>query len=218
MDERLHDALDGELPRDDLTAEERARLAAFDARVEALRTSLDARAPDVAPAVMRRIRELALEPVPVAAQAGPLRRLLAALWSPREVRLHWRPAYGLAAVAAVLLMLLGPLFRTIAAPDGTPATAASGEPSIYVQFRLQAGDANTVALAGSFTDWRPSYELRESAPGVWTVLLPLPPGVHDYAFLVDGDRWVADPLAPQVDDGFGGMNSRLALLEPANGR
>jgi hypothetical protein len=41
--------------------------------------------------------------------------------------------------------------------------------------------------------------------------VPLRPGVHDYAFVVDGERWVADPNAPQVDDSFGGTNSRISL-------
>jgi hypothetical protein len=69
-----------------------------------------------------------------------------------------------------------------------------------------------VMLAGSFTEWQPAYELVETTPGVWTVLVALQPGVHDYAFIIDGESWVADPAAPSVDDGFGGSNSRLALL------
>jgi hypothetical protein len=69
-----------------------------------------------------------------------------------------------------------------------------------------------VRLAGTFTNWEPRFELREAAPGVWTAMLPVPLGVHDYAFLVDGRLWYADPYAPQVSDGFGGRNSRLALV------
>lgn len=80
-----------------------------------------------------------------------------------------------------------------------------------MQFRLEA-DATQVQLAGSFTNWALSYELHQIAHGVWTVTVPLTPGVHDYAFVLDGQRWVADPYAPHVDDGFGGMNSRLTLL------
>jgi hypothetical protein len=38
--------------------------------------------------------------------------------------------------------------------------------------------------------------------------------VHDYAFIVDGERWIADPMAPAVADGFGGLNSRIAVLPP----
>jgi 1,4-alpha-glucan branching enzyme len=71
-----------------------------------------------------------------------------------------------------------------------------------------------VQLAGSFTNWEPRYELRQAAPGIWTITVPLTQGVHDYAFVVDGEQWVADPYAPQIGDGFGGTNNRLALLSP----
>ena len=83
-----------------------------------------------------------------------------------------------------------------------------------MQFRLQVREASTVRLAGSFTNWQPLYDLHETAPGLWTVTLPLPWGVHDYAFVVDGSRWVPDPYTLQIDDGFGGTGSRIALLPP----
>jgi len=44
------------------------------------------------------------------------------------------------------------------------------------------------------------------------VVVPLSPGVHDYSFIVDGNRWTPDPTAPARADGFGGMNSRIAVL------
>ena len=46
--------------------------------------------------------------------------------------------------------------------------------------------------------------LAEFAP---VPLLALPAGQHQYAFVVDGARWVVDPGAPAVDDGFGRRNS-----------
>jgi 1,4-alpha-glucan branching enzyme len=82
---------------------------------------------------------------------------------------------------------------------------------VYVQFRIAVPDARTVSLAGTFTGWKPAVALRRNADGEWTALVPLRPGVHDYAFVVDGDRWVTDPNAPQVDDSFGGTNSRISL-------
>ena len=47
--------------------------------------------------------------------------------------------------------------------------------------------------------------------GVWTTTLALPVGQHQYAFVVDGRRWIADPAAPAVDDGFGRRNSVVAV-------
>jgi 1,4-alpha-glucan branching enzyme len=84
-----------------------------------------------------------------------------------------------------------------------------------VQFRLEASGARHVSLAGTFTNWKPVYELHETAPGLWAITLPLPAGVHDYSFVVDGMRWIPDPYAPQIQDGFGGTSSRLALMTPA---
>jgi hypothetical protein len=40
--------------------------------------------------------------------------------------------------------------------------------------------------------------------------------VYDYGFLVNGQTWVPDPFAPTVRDGFGGVNSRLALVAPGD--
>jgi len=49
---------------------------------------------------------------------------------------------------------------------------------------------------------------------VWTVVVPLEPGIHDYAFVVNGGQWVPDPNAPAFEDGFGGLNSRIAVITP----
>ena len=226
MDERLHAALDGDLTTADLTPAERTAKAAFEARVSRLRTDLGRHAPgDTDAAVMRRIHDLGLEPLP--APAEPLlRRVARSAWTTQEVRLRVRPVYGLAAAAvlAALLVsggaLLGGAFQPFrSATETGPAAAlapAAPEGAIYVQFRLEADAASAVALAGSFSDWQPTHGMQESVDGVWTILVPLPPGVHDYSFIVDGERWVPDPYAPQVDDGFGGVNSRLTVLTPAD--
>ena len=46
---------------------------------------------------------------------------------------------------------------------------------------------------------------------MWTALVPMRPGVHDYLFVVDGRGWVPDPAASQVNDGLGGVNSRVLV-------
>lgn len=225
MDDRLHASLDGDLDPADLTPAERAAKAAFDARVSRLRTDLDRRAPaDTDQMVMRRIRDLGLEPLP--APAEPLlRRVAHSAWAAHEYRLRLRPVYGLAAAAVLAFVMFyggallgGSILPGMATEPAPAALAPANVPAgpIYVQFRLEAGAATDVALAGSFSDWQPTHGMQQSADGVWTILVPLPPGVHDYGFIVDGDRWVPDPYAPQVDDGFGGVNSRLTVLTPAD--
>ncbi len=96
---------------------------------------------------------------------------------------------------------------------------AAGEamPTVYVQFVLRAPEASSVALAGDFNGWRPTIVLQDpSGEGVWTARVPLRPGVHEYMFVIDGSRWVTDPLAERYsDDGFGNRNAVLAI-SPAN--
>lgn len=224
MSERLDAYLDGELPRDDLSAEEAAQAAAFEAKVGELRGLLGAATPaDMDTRVLRRITELGLEPLPD--RQSLVRRSVQALWSVHDTHLRWRPAYPLAAAAMIAAVLAT---QSLRAPD--PAGTAAAAPGamqnataavrnvvapVYVQFRLHMSAAKQVALAGSFSDWQPAYALQQVAEGVWTVVLPITPGVHDYAFVVDGEQWVPDPYAPQVDDGFGGANSRLTVLAPA---
>ena len=213
--DRIHAYLDGELPLEALTPDERARAEALSQVLGAASAHLRA-AP--APDLTRRVMA-ALPAEGPRRRASPWRRAVGWLWRPRPVRLALRPAYGLAfaALAAVALTQLADEDAT--GRDVRPGTGlvretvpAAGEaPPVYVQFRLEAQGASSVALAGTFTGWKPEYSLRQTAPGEWTVLVPLEPGVHDYAFVIDGERWVADPHAPQVDDSFGGTNSRISL-------
>jgi hypothetical protein len=212
MTNRIHAYLDGDLPFESLSPEEQARAARFrdalDLASEALRSE---RAPNLTARVMAAL------PAHAPRRRSPLAAALGWLWSPRPVRVAFRPAYGLAfaALAAVALTQVdgGDDGMASGPAQGAPVAAQpprSGPP-VYVQFRLEADNASSVRLAGTFTAWKPEYELHETAPGEWTVLVPLRPGVHDYAFVIDGDRWVADPHAPQVDDDFGGTNSRISL-------
>jgi hypothetical protein len=208
--DRIHAFLDGELPADALSAEESAAAAALGATLGAAAAQLRAApAPDLSARVMAALPRTAPRSV-----SDRLADALGWLWSPRPLRLTLRPAYGLAfgAVAAVVLAL--PDAKNPASEARgpvAPLAAAPAAPPVYVQFRIAVPDARSVSLAGTFTGWKPAVALHRGDDGEWTALVPLRPGVHDYAFVVDGDRWVADPNAPQVDDSFGGTNSRISL-------
>jgi hypothetical protein len=165
--------------------------------------------PDLEPGIMRQLH-------PVARAASGRRphwlvRFLSPLWAPTTITLTLRPAWGAAALVAVLVFMTQ-AGSFVPAPAPSPAPAA--EAPFFVQFRLLADEATDVRLAGTFTAWEPRVSLHETAPGVWSILLPLTAGVHDYAFMIDGVRWIPDPHAPRVSDGFGGTNSRLTLLPP----
>jgi len=149
--------------------------------------------------------------------ASPARRVGRWLNTPRDVELRlrvrpWTVWAGALAVAAALALLLG---RPPAAPEPGRGTQARGgtHDSVFVRFVLYAPGARRVAVAGTFNQWD-----RSAAPlvpagtsGVWTTTLALPVGQHQYAFVVDGARWVVDPGAPAVDDGFGRRNSVVAV-------
>jgi 1,4-alpha-glucan branching enzyme len=61
---------------------------------------------------------------------------------------------------------------------------------------------------GDFNDWDGGASpLREGGDGVWSVVLPLSRGAFAYSFLVDGDEWRADPMAPAAPDDFGRPSS-----------
>jgi Glycogen recognition site of AMP-activated protein kinase len=147
--------------------------------------------------------------------ASPGNRAWRWLNTPRDVELRlrvrpWTVWAGALAAAAALALLVGR-----PAPQPVPGVQARGatRDSVFVRFVLYAPGARRVAVAGTFNQWD-----RGAAPlvpagrsGVWTTTLALPVGQHQYAFVVDGARWVVDPGAPAVDDGFGRRNSVVAV-------
>ena len=81
------------------------------------------------------------------------------------------------------------------------ATTASGD---AVRFDLMLPNAvQEVALVGDFNGWdeHATPMVRRRDDGAWSAKVPLSPGRHVYAFVIDGRRWLVDPLAPQVPDG-----------------
>jgi hypothetical protein len=127
-------------------------------------------------------------------------RVMAALERRRRRIRPWLLAPALAIAAAFILWIW-------------PAGLTAPPPLVTVRFVLVAPDAKAVSLAGTFNQWdaHATPLVRAGATGVWTATLSLPAGQHQYAFVVDGQRWVPDPGAPTVDDGFGRRNSVLTL-------
>lgn len=133
--------------------------------------------------------------------AVPERVMRALVRAPRRLR-PWLLAPALAAAAALVIWLGRP------GPVATPAATI-----VTVRFVLTAPDAHDVTVAGTFNQWdsHATPLVRTGATGLWTATITLPAGQHQYAFVVDGVRWVPDPAAPAVDDGFGRRNSVLTL-------
>lgn len=205
MDDITQRALDGTLDHEALTPAQRTRLADAERVIAAVVATVpNEPIPDLGPAVLAAIAARSGQ----AAAASPARdggSWLAWLWRPQPISLRWRPAYAVGALAALVVAVM-----TITSPDTVPGT----DTAVMTRFELTAPEAHRVTLAGGFTDWQPDIELTQGGSGIWTVVVPLEPGIHSYAFVIDGERWVPDPASPAYDDGFGGLNSRLALLPP----
>jgi AMP-activated protein kinase-like protein len=117
-------------------------------------------------------------------------------------------AAGVAMVAATSTLVL--------ARRGAPAAttvAAVHDTVQLVRFVFADSSARSVALVGDFNGWaRDKTPLHATArAGVWSVSVPLASGRHEYAFIVNGKRWVADPLSPGNRDEFGTESSVLML-------
>jgi cyclomaltodextrinase len=90
------------------------------------------------------------------------------------------------------------------------------EQTYPVVFRLALdAPAEVVYLAGSFNQWQPRTTpmIPDAERRVWSLTLRLPPGAHQYKFVVNGVHWRTDPNAPVIDDGNGNLNS-VVWVEP----
>ena len=156
---------------------------------------------------------------PSAATVFHLHQPLAGWRHPRSVALPL-VAWGALAAGFAALVSLGtlsvahtgvgrpqiqrPVARITQAPTTPPAAVVSSRDTVYVvRFVLADPGARTVSLVGDFNAWaKRATPLRVSKPGVWSAQVALPPGRHEYAFVVDGKRWVADPAAERLADDF----------------
>lgn len=141
-------------------------------------------------------------------------------WWRRSRTLTVSPLGGLALAAGfagiVTLGVLGTA-RIIGTPAPVIASAPAALPAPdtvhLVRFVIAAPGASQVALVGDFNGWtRGATVLAPVGEGdLWSVSVPLAPGRHEYAFVVDGERWVIDPLAVRHTDDFGTESSVLRV-------
>jgi hypothetical protein len=122
-------------------------------------------------------------------------------------------AAGIGAIIVVSSVTLGSRISTRAAAPAQVAQTAKPDTVQLVRFVFVDPRAASVELVGDFNEWaRGTTELKRSgAPGVWAVSLPLSPGRHEYAFIINGSRWVADPLAVRSTDDFGTESSVIRV-------
>ena len=108
---------------------------------------------------------------------------------------------------------------TVAAAGGTPVVLASNPASgaetaaVPTQFVLDDRTARSVSIVGEFNGWTPGKTpLTRLESGLWTVTVPLTPGRHVYAFVLDDTLVKADPRAPKVRDADYGRESSVVMV------
>lgn len=136
-------------------------------------------------------------------------------WWRRSWTFQITPITALAAAAVIVVLALLGTRAASTHRGGTPPVASAPHDTVYmVRFVLLAPDARSVALVGDFNNWnRASTALAPTGKeGVWTASVALPPGRHEYAFVVDGEHWVADPHANvTIHDDFGTASSIVTV-------
>jgi hypothetical protein len=210
MNEDLHRHLDGDVDADGLGPADRNEADEWDRMVASFRSAAPRGS---APAWLE---QRVMAEIGVLPERGALARLAAWLLRPEPVRVPPLAA-GLVVAAFVAVLLLpgrGDVPPQGAPPNGgAPLAVQPAESVVYVQFRLDAPSATSVAVAGDFSEWEPEFTLEDvDGDGIWTGRIPVRPGVHAYMFLIDGMQWQTDPNADRYrDDGFGNQNAILAV-------
>ncbi len=111
---------------------------------------------------------------------------------------------------------LAPVFRTIPLCFFALFAFVASAPGREQEFRLDRPEAKSVGLAGEFNGWK-SQPMARRDDGIWTLTVPLPPGLYGYKFLVNGSEWLIDPgttLRKQVN---GIENSAIEIAEEGSG-
>jgi len=205
IDPRLQEALDDERDPAELPADLRESYARLRDAATLLKSTP---AMSVAARVMAEVGQI---PTP-GADEGVVRRLSHWLGRPKAVTLRLRPVWTLALAAGLAAVLLVPW-------SGGDSNPTPGAREGLARFVGHFPGARSVEVVGSFNDWsRGTLHLRdEDGDGIWHGDAVLPAGLHEYMFVVDGERWVADPLAGRyVDDGFGaGQENSVLIVRPA---
>jgi hypothetical protein len=137
-------------------------------------------------------------------------------WWRRPVTVRVTPIGALALAASIAAMALtgSSLLSSRPGTATSRQVAATADTVHVVRFVFVAPGASSVAVVGDFNRWDAgANRLRQTnAGGVWSESITLAPGRHEYAFVVDGTKWVADPTAAVAFvDEFGGESSVVTV-------
>jgi hypothetical protein len=148
--------------------------------------------------------------------------LNATLWLGRHVAVTaaggWYPADLLQGLPRGQYVSAG--IRLASRRAETPSLEPLARP-MYVErggvrtLRFTVRNAQRVAFVSEWNHWEAiPLEPVPAEPGVWILAMDLPPGVHRFNLVVDGDRWIVPEGVMTVSDGFGGEVG--LLIVPGN--
>jgi hypothetical protein len=101
------------------------------------------------------------------------------------------------------LVLSAMAFITALGGSTETARAAVSKVDGGIRFTYVDAAAGAVSWAGDYNAWNMGANpMAKGEGGVWSVVVPLPPGEHSYKFVVD-NNWVADPENPETKGEFG---------------
>ena len=133
--------------------------------------------------------------------------------APRSIRLTPLASLALAAGFAAIVAGSTLLVASSARAPGPVVVARVADTVHVVHFVFLDSTAKQIALVGDFNGWTASatpLAAREGT-GIWTASVVLRPGRHEYAFVIDGTRWAADPFALTTTDEFGTKSSIISV-------
>ena len=90
---------------------------------------------------------------------------------------------------------------------------AKGKTTKSINFQVSDEPGKDVFVAGTFNNWASSqHQMRDdSGTGAFKITLELPPGRHEYKFIVNGE-WRSDTNCPEwVVNDHGSLNSVITV-------
>jgi len=97
--------------------------------------------------------------------------------------------------------------------QGATDPASMNVPVQFVLDAREAADASQLSVVGDFNNWDVTATPMTLDAGVWSASLPMSQGRHVYAFVINGDRWIADPRAPRTKDSDFGRPSSVVIVQ-----
>lgn len=84
---------------------------------------------------------------------------------------------------------------------------------VKTEFVFADGAKDDVQLSGDWNDWK-AIQMFHEGGGMWSVVTPVPPGPHEFKFIVDGE-WKHSTRHPTIGIDDNTLNNvRIVLPEP----